>query len=123
VDGSPVIVEGNTVEYRWGSRYAIYTGLPSVVGWNWHQRQQRGVVTSSDWVTDRIAEVAEFYGTTDPQVALDFLRRYGVRYIIVGQLERAYYPGPGLDKFPAYEGILWREVFRVGETVVYEVGR
>ena len=122
VDGSPVIVEGNTVEYRWGNRYAIYTGLPAVVGWNWHQRQQRGVVTSPEWVTDRIADVAQFYTTTDPQAAQDFLRRYEVRYIVVGQLERLYYPGPGLDKFAAYNGRLWHEVFRVGETVVYEVG-
>ncbi|RPH55228.1 MAG: hypothetical protein EHM81_15025, partial [Chloroflexi bacterium] len=44
VKGSPVIVESNCTEYRWCTRYTIYTGLPGVVGWNWHQRQQRGFV-------------------------------------------------------------------------------
>ncbi len=120
VEGTPVIVEGNTVEYRWGTRITIYTGLPGVVGWNWHQRQQRGVVNPV-WVEQRVAEIQDFYLTTDIQRALDFLRKYQVRYIIVGQLERGYYPGPGLDKFPRYDGIYWRKVFQSGETVIYAV--
>ncbi len=120
VKGTPVIVEGHTVEYRWGNRFTIYTGLPSVVGWNWHERQQRGVVDPT-WVEQRVAEIAAFYTTTDPQQALAFLRKYGVRYIIVGQLERAYYPGPGLNKFSQYDGTLWRAVYHRGETTIYEV--
>jgi uncharacterized membrane protein len=49
------------------------------------------------------------------------LRKYDVRYIIVGQLERNHYPGPGLEKFSQANGSLWREVYRDGETVIYEV--
>jgi hypothetical protein len=44
-----------------------------------------------------------------------------VRYIILGQQERGKYPGPGLDKFPAANGSLWKEVYRDGDTVIYEV--
>jgi len=122
ISGSPVIVEANQVEYHWGTRYTIYTGLPGVVGWNWHQRQQR-TATPHDWVFERVDAVHEFYQTEGLQTTQDFLRRYDVSYIIVGQLERAKYAGSGLDKFPAQEGVLWDEVFRDGDTVIYEVSR
>jgi uncharacterized membrane protein len=51
----------------------------------------------------------------------DFLQKYQVKYIVVGQLERAYYPGAELDKFEAQDGVLWQEVFRLNDTVIYEV--
>lgn len=120
VPGSPVIVEANTPEYLWGSRYTIYTGLPGVVGWNWHQRQQRAV-TPSNWVTDRVQDVGDFYRTTDSRRVEDFLAQYRVQYIVVGQLERAVYPGVGLEKFDAWNGQLWQEVYRDGQTVIYQV--
>ncbi len=118
--GSPVIVEANQVEYHWGTRYTIYTGLPGVIGWNWHMRQQRTIVPH-DWIYERVDGVHEFYRTEDIQWAQEFLERYDVSYIVLGQFERAKYPGPGLEKFPANEGILWTEVFRDGETAIYEV--
>jgi YYY domain-containing protein len=120
VVGSPVIVEANSVEYRWGTRFTIYTGLPGVVGWNWHQRQQR-TITPHAWVFERVDAVHEFYQTADLDWTQDFLARYDVRYIVYGQLEQAKYPGPGLEKFEAQDGRLWNEVFRDRETVIYEV--
>lgn len=90
VQGSPVIVEAQIPEYRWGSRYAIYTGLPAVLGWNFHQRQQRAAVGDLD-VSQRAMAVSEFYLTPSPAEALDFLQRYDVQYVIVGELERLYY--------------------------------
>jgi len=118
--GSPVIIEGNMVEYHWGSRYTIYTGLPGVIGWNWHQRQQRATI-SEELIQGRISEVNEFYLTTDPDRAQEILEKFGVQYIIVGQLEQALYPGPGLLKFTSMEGVLWQEVFRTDDTVIYHV--
>jgi YYY domain-containing protein len=122
VSGSPVIVEGNAPEYRWGSRFTIYTGLPGVVGWNWHQRQQRAVQPETV-VTGRIADIAEFYNTEDQATAREFLEKYDVSYIIFGQLEKAFYPGAGLNKFPLLNDKLWREVYNDGLTLIYEVIR
>jgi YYY domain-containing protein len=121
VKGSPVIVEANTVEYRWGTRFTIYTGLPGVVGWNWHQRQQRGGVVPDTWVTDRVAEIGAFYSTDDKTLTEDFIHKYNVSYIIVGQLEEAYFSGVGLEKFTAWNGDLWQQVYHQGHTTIYKV--
>ena len=119
VQGSPVIVETNCPEYRWCSRFTIYTGLPGVVGWNWHQRQQRAL--SPNLVTDRVDAIANFYTTNDIIVTRDFLAKYDVRYIVIGQLAQIYYPGAGLLKFEQYNGTLWKDVYRDGQTAIYEV--
>jgi uncharacterized membrane protein len=120
VQGSPVIIEGNCPEYRWCTRFTIYTGLPGVLGWNWHQRQQRGFVEPLI-VENRLAEITAFYTTTDMTAALGFLHKYNVRYIVVGQVENIYYPAEGLLKFETYDGAFWTEVYRDEQTVIYEV--
>ena len=121
VKGSPVLLEGAPagVQYTWFSRYSIYTGLPTVVGWEWHQVQQR-VLMPEGSVINRGREAQQFYRTTDLNEARTFLEKYDVRYIVVGQLERAAFP-EGLAKFEEQEGTLWRAVYRDGETVIYEV--
>ena len=118
--GSPVIVEAQIPEYRWGSRMTIYTGLPTVLGWNWHQRQQREFVPGND-IWGRAGEIQAFYTGTDLELVKEFIQKYDVHFIIVGQLEQAYYVGPGLEKFEANDGILWNEVYRNEGTVIYEV--
>lgn len=120
ISGSPVIMEGYVSEYRWGGRYAINTGLPAVLGWNHHQRQQREFVPGND-VWGRMGDVNQFFETTDIAEAQRLLEKYGVGYIVVGQMEHAVYSDAGLAKFEAQDGRLWREIFRIGDTVVYEV--
>ncbi len=120
IEGSPVILEGQAYEYRWGNRFTIYTGLPGVVGWNWHQRQQRAILMSNI-VQERVDSVNLFYNTEDISYVIDFLEENDVSYIVVGQLERIFYPGVGLDKFSAFEGQLWDEVYHQGSTIIYEV--
>jgi uncharacterized membrane protein len=121
IPGSPVIVEANSGNlYRWYTRYTIYTGLPGVVGWEWHQQQQRALLPSN-WVSDRLDEINQFYLTIAPEEARLFLIKYDVHYIVVGQLEKATYPGPGLDKFPQLEGILWHTIYHDQDTTIYEV--
>ena len=98
IKGTPIIIEANTPEYRWGNRITIYTGLPGVIGWNWHQRQQR-TINPSDWVFKRVEDVNTFYSATDISVAKELIEKYKVDYIVIGQLEKIIYPQEGIDKF------------------------
>jgi YYY domain-containing protein len=90
VDGSPVILEANAPEYRWGSRFTIYTGLPGVLGWRWHQSQQR-VAANGDSVNPRLFDITTFYLTPDVAEAQSILESYAVQYVMLGQLEYTYY--------------------------------
>jgi uncharacterized membrane protein len=51
IDGSPVVAEAHSGNpYRSiGSRISMYTGLPTIVGWDWHQRQQRSTTPGHWW--------------------------------------------------------------------------
>ncbi len=98
VPGTPTIIEAHSPEYRWGSRYAVYTGLPTVVGWSWHLRQHNAVLPDSV-VEKRIEDVHAFYNTTDVLEAREILEHYQVDYVILGELERVQYEAQGLKKF------------------------
>ncbi len=96
VSGSPVVLEAHGDQYRWNGRTSVYTGLPTVIGWSWHQIQQR-----NDWdlIRHRAQDVSSIYNTQSKQAALDLIDQYRVRYIIVGDLERIYYLPHGIEKF------------------------
>ena len=97
VKGSPVVLEAHNEQYSWSSRISDYTGLPTVLGWPWHQTQQRMKYNYA--VGRRSSEVKEIYSTLDVERALELLRFHEVEYVVVGQLEEAYYPATGLGKF------------------------
>jgi YYY domain-containing protein len=97
VQGSPTVLEGRSPVYRWGSRIAVYTGLPTVLGWDVHQGQQRTGYPSM--LQQRANDVERAYSSTRPADAMEVIRTYAVRWVVIGGLERAYYPSAGLDKF------------------------
>ena len=113
--GSPVVAEVNTSPklYGWGNRFAMFTGNPAVIGWDFHERQQRGRVADEE-ITQRIRDVQRAYETPDANEAfrlLSPLRR---------SLRRRRPAGarvlPGARRSGATgAGRLWEPVFRQGE--------
>ncbi len=122
IEGSPVILEGlGHREYLWANRVSIYTGLPAVVGWRWHQAQQRAALPDVmvNWRRD---DVNQCYSTTDAAAAQEILTRYGVRYVYVGEYERAYYSQAGLAKFDELAARGWLQVvYNQYGVKIYEV--
>jgi YYY domain-containing protein len=120
LDGSPVFAEVNTfpILYSWGSRYAMFTGNPDVVGWDYHERQQRP--PQSMLVAKRIEDVQAAYRTTDARLAYSIFRRYGVRYFVVGLLERTYFP-QGQSKWDSGQGSLWSLVYENPGVRIYQL--
>jgi YYY domain-containing protein len=102
VRGSPTILEAYNINggYRWGSRYSIYTGLPAVIGWDWHQKQQRNGVEGGI-VDVRTRDVGEMYNNPDFEAVRSLFELYDVEYVIVGDQERVFYDAAGLAKFDA----------------------
>ena len=122
VEGSPVVLEAVTAGYRWTPRVAVYTGLPVVVGWEWHQVQQRGAGGAEPGqVRRRIQDVRTMYGTTDAERALRLMERYGVEYVYVGPAERLYFAAEGLAKFKEMVGSSLERFYDSGEVTVYRV--
>ena len=122
LEGTPVVLDGRTPLYRWGSRVSVYTGLPTILGWDWHQIQQRCGLDPCPAVHARVQDVNLIYAGESPEEALSLLRQYGVEYVYVGQTERQYYPAEGLVKFDAMtERGEMSVAYRNPEVTVYRV--
>ena len=124
VEGSPVIMEGRHFpsEYQYNGRISIATGLPSVLGWNFHQRQQRTLFPMHQMINQRDANVRQFYDTDNIDIAVDLLHLYAVKYIIVSDYEAALASPEGLAKFQRMvdRGLLTTAFAEAGGTI-YEV--
>ncbi len=118
-----VIAEGSTEPhlYRWGGRFSIYTGLPSIIGWSWHQTQQRG--GSEHGIQQRLSDVKSLYSTTNESIAADILRLYEVDYLVIGDLERLYYPQSGLAKFERMDKYGVAKVYGNNSVSIYQISK
>jgi len=117
VKGIATVLEAYGPSYGPFTRIAMNTGLPTVLGWDFHV-SQRG----SAWndIEMRKRDIKAMYTTSDLGLLRMLLLRYGVRYVVLGKLERETYKAPGLDKFERSGGML-SAVFRAGETAIYRV--
>ena len=91
---------------------STFTGRPAVIGWAGHELQ---------WKHDpgtRADDVRAMYTATSAAEARPLLAKYGVRYVVVGPIERADYGDAGIAKWNR----LGRKVFDRNGTAIWDLG-
>lgn len=128
VTGTPVVAEASIGPYRCnGTRIANATGLPTIIGWERHQQQQR----YPEELPQRVEDVRTLYTSPDIRQKDAILRKYNVGYVVVGELERLYPlannectptgSNEGILAFKAMVGTTLKEVFSSNGTTIYRV--
>jgi uncharacterized membrane protein len=113
VEGTPVILEATGGSYTYYARVSSQTGLPTLLGWDFHEVQWRGTGEEGN---KRKPDIETIYGSLDAQAALTLMDRYDIKYVYVGPLERSHYPPAALDKF----GYIMDVVYQQGAVTIYE---
>ncbi len=119
VQGSPVIAEAIGPLYHWTGRISENTGLPAVIGWDWHQIQQRTDYTQL--IQERRAATDDFYRDRSPTLANLYLLKYNVSYVIVGSEEIAHGTPDGIAKFEKMDSLT--AVYQSGDFRIYRVNK
>jgi YYY domain-containing protein len=83
-----VVVEAVGGSYSNYGRISTLTGLPTVLGWPGHEGQWRGSSTPQG---NRLEDVKFLYETSSWTEAEAILKKYDIRYIYIGTLERSTY--------------------------------
>ncbi len=106
-----VILEASGNPYSYYARFSSNTGLPTIMGWANHEGLWRA---HEQEVSRRREEVLRMYNAPTLAEIQPLLDKYGVRYVLVGDIEREDYQPAGLQKFAELE-----VAFRSGQTVIY----
>ena len=107
-----VVAEAVGGQYSEYARVSTFTGMPAVLGWPGHEGQWRdGTLQGS-----RGNDISDLYTTSDWITAQDIIRRYNIRYVYIGNLERSTYP-VNEEKF----GLFLKMIYQQGTVTIYEV--
>lgn len=117
VAGTPVVVEATGGSYRQEfGRVASMTGLPTLLGWDYHEQQWRGTFEEA---ARRKPDLETIFKSNDQRQVLSTLATYRASYVFVGQTERDTYgrQGANLDRFGQFMDV----AFRQGGVTIYRV--
>ncbi len=117
VPGAPVLAEAYGPAYQEYTRFSMNTGLPIVLGWDYHL-VQRGKKRPD--IQRRIVDLRTLYSVSSPDAIGEVLSRYSVRFVISGREERTAYGATHATTFQSLSGLL-SPVFSQGDVHLYRV--
>lgn len=109
-----IILEAEGDSYTDYARISMMSGRQTVLGWFVHEWLWRN---DKEAVEKRRSDVRGIYGAKTTSEALPLLRKYKVRYLVIGALEARRYPGMSHSVLMS----LGKVAFRSKGTVIIEV--
>ena len=103
VPGIPVVAEAHGPSYQDYSRVSMNTGLPTVLGWDYHVHQR-----AHRWpdIRRRKADLEKLYTSDNQEIVKGILRRYNIALVYVGGVERRTYAGGNIANFKDWGDLL-----------------
>ncbi|MBX3082128.1 MAG: hypothetical protein KF716_10890 [Anaerolineae bacterium] len=135
-DPNDVVAEATRagLAYAWQfGRVSALTGIPTLMGWDNHERQWRGdtfddaanTLLPTGGYESRYDAIATLYDTTDWNAAMTIINRYGITYVYVGPTERNERKSDQSDWLFSRDGLAKFDslppVCKSGEVAVYSV--
>jgi YYY domain-containing protein len=115
--GLPVVAEAWGDAYGDFARVSMNTGLPTVLGWEYHVHQR-----GRSWpeIEERKADLARLYQSGDGAEVASVLRKHHVGFVYVGALEARVYGEVVRQRFEAWPHLL-APAYRNDEESIYAV--
>ena len=103
--------------YTYAGRVSAFTGLQSVVARNGHELFWRYFnKTTISMIYERWKDANRIYSATDINTVTDLIKKYKIKYIYIGYLEREHYNSISLKKFEGF-----KKIYDDGNVRIFEV--
>ena len=114
VPGIAYIVEATGGSYTDAAFVSAFTGLPTILGWGFHENQWRGNYIEAG---KREPDIAQIYQNSDAKQVLTLLEKYDIKYVYVGPIEKRQYelPPQVTERF----GRFLEKVYEQGSVSIY----
>lgn len=115
ISGTPVVLQAAGLSWTWNSYVSAFTGLPTVLGWEWHEYQWR---MDLEDIETRRKDIEAAYSSPDYGAVKKIIDKYEIRFVYIGPVERDRYRIT--DVFERHTET-FKPVFKNQDVTIYEI--